>query len=170
MKGMNMKIASAILAGTMALTALAFVQPAHAAEGGVEIGVMDCFVEGGGGIVFKSTRSVSCTYKSADGAIEDNYVGNIEKWGVEIGKTGEAVMSWAVIAASEDLYAPGALAGTYRGASASATFGVGLGANALVGGSDQSFALQPVSLQAQTGFNIALGVSQLKLSAVGPAE
>lgn len=70
-------------------------------------------------------------------------------------------MSWVVFAAGN--LGPGALAGTYAGATAEATFAVGLGANVLVGGSAQSIALQPVSVQAQTGVNIAAGLETFTL-------
>jgi hypothetical protein len=58
---------------------------------------------------------------------------------------------------------PGDLAGTYGGVAASATVGVGLGANALVGGSNNTIALQPVSLQGQTGLSVAAGIAGLEL-------
>jgi hypothetical protein len=45
--------------------------------------------------------------------------------------------------------------------------GVGVGANALVGGSRNSFALQPLSVQGQTGLNVAAGVARLELRAGG---
>ncbi len=57
----------------------------------------------------------------------------------------------------------GVLAGNYGGVSAEATVGLGVGANALVGGSNDSIALQPLSVQGQQGLNVAVGVSQLKL-------
>ena len=41
--------------------------------------------------------------------------------------------------------------------------GLGVGANALVGGSNNSVALQPVSVQGQQGLNVAVGISQLQL-------
>jgi hypothetical protein len=63
---------------------------------------------------------------------------------------------------STNLYA-GMLSGTYVGASAEASIAAGLGANVLVGGSNRSVALQPVSVQGQTGLNIAAGVSSLEL-------
>ena len=58
--------------------------------------------------------------------------------------------------------------GTYVGASASATVGVGVGANALVGGSNNTIALQPLSVQGQTGLGVAAGVAGLELRARGP--
>ena len=70
-------------------------------------------------------------------------------------------MSWAVFAPGQ--VGKGALAGTYAGATADASFAVGLGANVLVGGSNKSIALQPLSVQAQTGLNFAAGVAKLQL-------
>jgi hypothetical protein len=67
-----------------------------------------------------------------------------------------------VLAPSLDIPS-GALAGNYGGVSAEATVGLGVGANALLGGSENSIALQPVSVQAQQGLNVAVGVSALSL-------
>jgi hypothetical protein len=44
--------------------------------------------------------------------------------------------------------------------------GVGGNANALVGGSNNSFALQPLSFEGQTGLNVAVGVAGLELRPV----
>jgi hypothetical protein len=59
---------------------------------------------------------------------------------------------------------PGALAGNYVGGTASATVGVGLGANALVGGSNNSIALQPLSIEANRGLNVAAGIAAMTLT------
>jgi hypothetical protein len=39
----------------------------------------------------------------------------------------------------------------------------GLGANVLVGGSNRTVALQPLSIQGQVGLNLALGVASLSI-------
>jgi hypothetical protein len=77
--------------------------------------------------------------------------------------TSATLIKWTVLAPTADAYAPGALAGDYAGVSAEATVGVGVGANALVGGSGETFVLQPVSVQAQTGLNIAAGFTSFQL-------
>ena len=59
----------------------------------------------------------------------------------------------------------GSLNGGYGGVSAEATVGLGVGANALVGGSNKSIILQPLSVTAQQGLNIAAGVASLQLRA-----
>ena len=57
----------------------------------------------------------------------------------------------------------GVLRGTYVGASGNASFGLGLGANVLVGGSHRTISLQPLSVEGQIGINLALGVARLTL-------
>ena len=59
---------------------------------------------------------------------------------------------------------PGSLTGTYGGATASVTVGVGVGANVLVGGSSDTIPLQPVSIEGGTGLNVAGGFASMSLS------
>lgn len=70
--------------------------------------------------------------------------------------------SWAVVAPISDVRA-GALEGNYAGATASATVGVGPGANVLIGGLDKSIALQPVSVEGNEGLNVAAGIGAISL-------
>ena len=58
---------------------------------------------------------------------------------------------------------PGALEGDYVGVSASATAGVGVGANVLVGGFDKSISLQPLSVSGNEGLNVAAGIGSITL-------
>ena len=83
--------------------------------------------------------------------------------GLDIGTTKQAVMRWLVLTPLKNIYAPGALAGDYAGASGQATVALGLGAKVLIGGSNRTVALQPVSLTGQTGLNLAVGVAELQL-------
>jgi hypothetical protein len=78
-------------------------------------------------------------------------------------------MVWGVHASTRGPRA-GALAGVYSGASGEATIGAGLGANVLVGGSNRTVALQPVSFQGQAGLNLAVGVASLELHRARPAR
>lgn len=133
----------------------------------VELGVLNCAVEGGSGFIFGSTKDLRCTFTPADrDRLEETYFGVISKYGLDIGSTQKGVISWAVLAPTEDAHQPGALAGDYSGVSAEATAGVGLGANVLLGGSNETYALQPLSVSAQTGLNFALAVSQMQLRSV----
>ncbi len=74
-------------------------------------------------------------------------------------------MVWAVLAATPDIPA-GALTGRFVGASGDISLGVGAGANILVGGTNRSVSLQPLSLEGQVGINLALGVAGMTLSPI----
>ena len=151
---------AAALAAAVGL-ASAFAPPAQA-QGGVAVGNLTCSVSSGWGFVFGSSRALNCTFAGAGGRYE-YYVGNIMKFGVDIGYTQGGVLIWTVVAPSATL-APGALAGSYAGGTASATVGVGVGANALVGGSNNTIALQPLSLEGNSGLNVAAGIGAITLT------
>ncbi|MFN4142551.1 DUF992 domain-containing protein [Aestuariivirga sp.] len=142
------------------LIALGLATTPALAKKGVKIGVLSCDVSGGVGMIIGSSRSVDCVFEGTVGQRE-RYVGSIGRFGLDVGVTGKAVMAWAVFAPGK--INRGALAGRYAGASAEASVALGLGANVLIGGSDKSIALQPLSVQAQTGLNIAAGVASLRL-------
>jgi hypothetical protein len=127
----------------------------------VSAGTLSCSVAPGTSFIFGSTREMNCFYTRADGRTE-RYIGEIQRFGVDLGFTNAATVIWAVVSGSSDL-APGALAGDYGGVSAAATPGIGVGANVLVGGSNRSVALQPVSVEGNTGLNIAAGIGQIRL-------
>ncbi len=134
-----------------------------AAQGGVRVGTLSCNVAAGWGFVFGSSKSLHCTF--THGGHVEHYVGTISKFGVDIGYTEGGVLVWAVLAPTTDL-APGALAGSYGGATASATVGVGAGANVLIGGSNHTISLQPVSIEGNTGLNVAAGIGAITLRPV----
>lgn len=156
------KLLSAVLLATMV------AGPAAAQQGGIELGVLDCVIEGGTGFIVGSSKDLSCTFRPADSAnLPETYFGVVRKYGLDIGTTGATFMQWLVLAPTANIYAPGSLAGDYLGASAGASVGVGAGANLLVGGSGSSFTLQPLSVEAQTGLNLAIGVSEFQLRSAG---
>ena len=149
------KIAASILAlGLLAIPAKA--------DTGVKLGMLVCDVSGSVGLILGGTESASCTFQGPNGT--EYYKGRITQVGLDIGVTAGAVMSWAVFAPGQ--VGKGALAGTYAGATADASFAVGLGANVLVGGSQNSIALQPVSVEGSAGVNIAAGLASFKLEYV----
>jgi hypothetical protein len=133
-----------------------------AAQGRTQSGVLTCDVSGGVGLLITSRKSLSCWFQSNDpGRPDEPYVGSISKFGLDIGETTGGRMVWEVVEPTTRRY--GGLAGSYVGASAEATVAAGVGANALVGGSGRSVALQPLSVQGQTGLNLAVGVAELQL-------
>jgi hypothetical protein len=154
-----------LLAGAAAAAiALSFAGAADAAPHGVKVGTLACHVSSGWGFIFGSSKDLHCDYHP-DKMGDERYAGTISKFGVDIGYTSGGEMIWEVFAPSSDVR-PGALLGDYAGATASATVGAGLGANVLVGGLDKSIALQPLSIEGNTGLNVAAGIGAISLKAV----
>ena len=142
--------------GTLALATEA------ASAAGVKVGTLSCNLAPTVGFIVGSRQRLTCRYTPDGPWPPEIYIGHLSTAGLDIGVEGGARMVWAVFAPTNGHYR-GALAGTYIGASADVAVGVGLGANALVGGSRRSIALQPLSIEANTGVNLAAGVSRLRL-------
>jgi Protein of unknown function (DUF992) len=129
----------------------------------IKAGVLTCDVSAGIGLILGSQRQVSCVYSPEAYGVQEAYVGSFTRFGLDIGITGGAVMIWAVFTSTTAGPGPGFLAGDYVGASGEATIAAGLGANVLIGGSNRTVALQPVSVSGQIGLNVAIGIGDLSL-------
>ena len=160
--------AAAVFASTLAFAAIGLVGQSHPAraDAPVRIGLLTCQVDGAVGRILASKRELSCIFENADGRPIERYAGEISRIGLDIGTTSYSDMAWGVFSLAAP-YAPGALQGTYAGLSGSVSIGVGLGANVLVGGLERSFALQPISVEASHGLNLAVGVASMRLISVG---
>jgi hypothetical protein len=154
-----MRLTATLFAAIVGIAALA--APASA-QSAMKVGTLTCNVASGFGFIFGSSRSLNCTYAGVGGQYE-HYTGTITKFGADIGYTSGGVIVWTVVA-PVGVMRPGALAGSYAGATASATVGVGVGANVLVGGSGNSIALQPLSIEGNTGLNVAAGIGAIQLT------
>jgi len=154
---------SFIPGGIAALALTASLAAAHAQEPiqRVRVGVLECRGAASIGFIVGSVTNLGCVLR-VEGMPEDRYVAVIRKVGVDLGITQETALAWGVYAPVARL-GPGDLAGNYAGAQGSATLGVGLGGNVLIGGSDNSIALQPLSVQGQVGLNVAAGLESLEL-------
>ena len=153
--------AIAAAAFVAAATAAQFSGVAPASAAAVKVGVLECTVEPGIGLIILSSKRLTCQY-TPDRGRPQLYAGRISKLGIDIGITGRTVIIWGVLSSN---VGPkyGALAGSYGGVSAEASVGLGVGANALIGGTGRAFILQPFSVQAQTGLNLAAGITGLTL-------
>ena len=151
---------SAIAALAVA-AAVALPVPASAQANRTKVGTLSCDISGGIGLIITSKKDLTCMFTPSQAGPREVYVGSITKFGLDLGATAGGEMVWAVYAPTTRKF--GALAGDYGGATAEATVGAGLGANVLVGGSDRTVALQPVSVQGQAGLNVAAGVAELRL-------
>lgn len=129
-----------------------------------KVGALTCDISAGIGMIITSKKQVTCMFTPSAGGAKEVYAGSITKFGLDLGVTTGGEMVWAVYAPTSKQIA--ALAGNYTGASAEATVGAGLGANVLVGGSNRTISLQPVSVQGQAGLNLAVGVAGLELHPV----
>jgi hypothetical protein len=150
---------------TIALAA-ALIVPASAAvaQDRVEAGVLQCrgsttsFIVG-------SVTELNCTFVPSGGGPTESYMARMNRAGLDIGINQQIAVAWGVFAPTR--LRRGELAGSYAGGAASATVGVGVGANALWGGSNNTVSLQPVSVQGQTGLSAAAGIASLELRSVG---
>ena len=154
---------SFILAGVAATMLVASFTGANAQQPvpRVQVGILECRGGASIGFVVGSVTHLGCVLR-ADGMPEDRYVATIRKVGLDLGITQETALAWGVFAPVARL-GPGDLSGDYVGAQGSASVGVGLGGNVLVGGSANSIALQPLSVQGQVGLNVAAGLESLEL-------
>jgi uncharacterized protein DUF992 len=127
-----------------------------------KVGMLTCKTSASLGLIVGSRQRMRCQFNRDSGGPPEYYEGTINRLGLDLGVTAAGVMAWAVIAPTNGVPIH-ALAGKYAGASGDISIGLGVGANVLVGGSQKSIALQPVSVEAQVGLNLALGVAALTL-------
>jgi Protein of unknown function (DUF992) len=138
--------------------------PATAQGSSAQQGMLTCRTSASLGLILGSTQRLACQFRANSGWTQ-NYVGRMNRVGLDIGITAGGVMVWAVFGSSSAIR-PGALTGRFVGASADISVGIGAGANILVGGTASSVSLQPLSLEGQVGLNLALGVAGLTLAPV----
>lgn len=134
-----------------AVAAMALTTSGAMAATQVQVGILTCDVEPGVGLIFGSSKAVSCEFERK-GHKTEVYEGSIDKLGLDVGITGGGKIAWLVFAGTKDIK-KNALAGNYVGASAEASLGLGLGGNWLIGGSKKSIALQPWSITGTIGIN-----------------
>ncbi|MBR0694142.1 DUF992 domain-containing protein [Bradyrhizobium lablabi] len=150
-----------LLAGAVTLVAAIAGANAQQPVQRAQVGVLECRGGASIGFIVGSLTHLGCVMR-AEGLPEDRYIATIRKVGIDLGITQESVLAWGVYAPVSRL-GPGDLTGDYAGAQGSATLGVGVGGNVLIGGSNNTIALQPLSVQGQVGVNIAAGLESMEL-------
>jgi hypothetical protein len=137
-------------------------------QANVEAGGLTCRSAGGVGFIVGSVLHLDCVFVPSLGGPEHHYAGVIHRYGVDLGVTKDVALGWVVFAPTGVIH-PGDLSGAYGGVQGNASVGVGVGANVMLGGSHNTFALQPVSAEGQVGLNVSAGVTGLELHSVdGP--
>jgi hypothetical protein len=148
---------------TVALTLTAVASGPTFAQSTGKVGMLSCDVSAGVGLILMQKQAMRCVFKPDNGGPLDYYTGRIVEFGVALGAVAQGHLVWGVLAASSGVPL-GALAGSYAGVGAEATVALGVGANVLVGGTGRAFSLQPLSVEGQTGLNIAGGVTTVTLA------
>jgi hypothetical protein len=148
-----------------AFAALAVLAPTAAAHARVQAGILQCRGAPATSFIVGSVHQLACVFHSDRGP-RYRYYGIVRRFGLDVGFTEQSALAWAVYAPTHWI-GPGDLSGNYGGLTAGGAIVVGGNANALVGGSNNSFALQPLSFEGQTGFNVAVGVAGLELRYAG---
>jgi hypothetical protein len=155
---MIVRLASAAL---LCAAVLGSVTPAQAA---VQAGILTCRGGPSVGLIVGSVQRFTCVFRPSDRTQPaQTYSARVGRVGLDLGVTFGSRLAWAVFAPSRSV-ARGALAGTFVGGSASVALGMGAGANVLVGGSQNAFALQPLSVEGMAGFSVAVGASGFTLT------
>jgi hypothetical protein len=154
------------LLAAFALAAMIFAPAAASAQSWTQIGALSCQVDPNVGFIIVGHQSMRCTYEPAQTNPPQGppqfYDGALNTVGLSFGISAGSAIGWAVFAPTTGVPA-GALAGEYVGVTGTAAVGVGGGANVLLGGSNRTIALQPVSLQGSVALNVVAGVSSLTL-------
>ena len=154
-------IACATLLSLAATLPVAAQQPPPPQPARVQAGVLECRGGPNVGFVVGSVAELRCLFRS-DWGPQQVYIAKLTKIGVDIGFRAQQSLVWGVFAPTQQL-GPGDLTGGYAGVTAGAAVGGGLGANVLYGGSNNTVALQPLSVEGQVGLNVFGGIGALEL-------
>jgi len=151
---------------TLTIATLALMAPIAVASATppVRAGILQCRGGQNVGFVVGSVTNLECVFQS-EGRRPEPYIAKVQRIGLDLGVTAQTQLSWAVNAPNSRL-GRGELAGSYGGVGANASIGIGGGGNFLVGGPANAYALQPLSVQGQTGLNVAAGIAGLELEPV----
>jgi hypothetical protein len=142
---------------------LALAATPASAQSQRQAGTLVCNLGPSVGLIIGSRQRMTCVFTNSATQHRENYVGRIGRLGLDVGIQAGGRMVWGVIARTTKPLGARALVGDYVGASGEIGLGLGIGANALVGGSNRTIALQPLSIEASVGVNLALGVARLAL-------
>ena len=148
--------------GILCAVILVFSPPTLAQAQSARVGGLTCNTGPRVGLVLGSRQDLRCVFRSSSTGAQYSYRGKIRRIGLDVGVTRGGTMFWAAFAPTSRLR-HGTLRGNYVGASGNVAFGIGLGANVLVGGFNRTISLQPLSVEGQIGINLALSVAQLSL-------
>jgi hypothetical protein len=150
------------MSAVVCVSMLVLAVPASAQTRGLRVGGLTCSAGPSVGLIVGSRQNLRCVFRSARTGRRYIYSGTIRRLGLDLGVTAGGRLFWAVFAPTTHI-GHGTLRGTYVGVSGDVSLGFGVGANILVGGSNRTISLQPLSVGGQVGVNLAIGVARLTL-------
>jgi len=121
----------------------------------VNVGLLTCRLAKTSGLVLDSAPATKCEYSEKYSGT-DRYSAVLTRFACEINDLKTSLAAWMVLAPTISV-APGGLAGDYSGTAAEA------GANALVGGPNGRFMLQPVSIAGPASSDAVKSIAALML-------
>ncbi len=169
----NNRRATLVALATLTLASVTASQAPAQEKTRIQAGVLSCTSSSGWSAIITSKKQFNCVFSKMSGTPVGSYKAVVRKFGLDIGISGKTALEWAVFGPARKVagqYVEGSLQGEYAGVGAGVSLGAGLGANALIGGGQDSFALQPISVQVETGVSIAAGIQTLVLTYTGPAS
>ncbi|HET7408749.1 MAG TPA: DUF992 domain-containing protein [Paracoccaceae bacterium] len=136
-------------------------------DAGVKVGTLTCKATDITNVILFTDTDLDCVYDSVEAGFTETYEADIDQIGVNLSIKNDVTLVWAVLAPTETEFLRGQLEGTYVGAGADASLGIGAGANLLVGGGENGFTLQPLSVEGIEGAGVSLGIKSFELEATG---
>jgi hypothetical protein len=158
-----MKMKTLLAAAGLLAASLPFAASAES----VRVGVLTCDTVAGSrvNLIVRSTTDVTCEFKDSQGKSEKYKGESGIALGLDLSFQTQESFAFAVLSSSKLSAGSHSLAGKYVGGKASATAGVGLAAAALVGGSNDSFGLNPIAVGSNQGLGAAAGIGFLYIEA-----
>ena len=133
-----------------------------AAEPGVNVGGLTCDTSAAIATIVMQRQDIRCVFAPADGGPLQFYKGHFDAYGLAIGMVFRGKLAWGVFAPAPEMARYG-VAGSYSGLSAQASFGGGGGLNLLVGDTNSTLTLQPLSAEGHVGANVVGGIARMTL-------
>jgi hypothetical protein len=129
---------------------------------GTKVGVLHCTLGAHLGLIIGGFERMACRFTPEGPGMIETYSGTMATLGIDLGFTAGGSLTWGVYAPTNRMM-PGSLAGSYVGASGNIGVGVGVGENFLIGGSANTVALQPWSVEGTAGVNVSVGLANMEL-------
>jgi Protein of unknown function (DUF992) len=128
----------------------------------IYIGSLNCNVGGGTGYILASAKSLDCVFLNNDGTQSAQYVGTIDKVGIDIGYTRAVHTIWRVYSLG-NVRGPNNLGGTYVGEQGTVAAGTQAGGNWIYGGPNAEVGMLASGVVKDAGYNLATGVAAMTI-------